>query len=93
MKFVKSARLDTYNRFRIPRKLYDKLGLHDGAEIRMIEEDQFIVITKIKPTCIFCSNIGSWKNYKDKYICNQCLKELGQIRGDKRRKGIIQPRY
>ena len=38
--------------------------------------DNSVVIKKYRPSCVFCKSDENLINYKDQYICSNCMDEL-----------------
>ena len=71
--------LDTLGRIVIPKEMRRLFDLEDGVDYLDISVvDDTIVLKKYdaEPGCVFCGQTGNVKTYKDKCICEDCLKEL-----------------
>ena len=71
--------LDTLGRIVIPKEMRRLFDLEDGVDYLDISVvDDTIVLKKYdpEPVCVFCGKTGNVKTYKDKCICEDCLKEL-----------------
>jgi transcriptional pleiotropic regulator of transition state genes len=69
--------IDELGRVVIPKTFRKLLGIESGDMLEMnLNDNDEIVITKATPSCVFCSEKDNLTEYKNKYICNECIKKL-----------------
>lgn len=82
MKFLDIVRkLDSAGRIVLPKKIRRSWDIkhNDGLEITI--DGDSIILSKYRPKCVFCMGIDHVIEYKDKYVCQECLSSLkGQAR-------------
>ncbi len=69
-------RLDKLGRIVLPKELRRVFQIDDEDELEIYVEDDRIILKKYIPTCVFCQSDKGIVEYKDKNICEDCLKEL-----------------
>lgn len=67
---------DELGRIVIPKSLRKKFGIIPKDAMEIYTEDSFIILKKYESHCIFCDNSNELTEYKEKLICQRCLKEL-----------------
>lgn len=71
-------KIDTLNRFVIPRELCKTFGLEPGTPMEIYTDGDNIILRKYQPTCSVCNEsydlIPSLEKHSIK-ICRKCLKE------------------
>ena len=40
--------------------------------------DDYIILKKVESKCVFCGNNADLTNYKEKYICKECKKNISK---------------
>ena len=48
--------------------------------IEIFVDDEYILLKKYEPACIFCGNAKNVRRIKEKNVCEDCLKELKNIK-------------
>jgi transcriptional pleiotropic regulator of transition state genes len=69
-------KLDELGRIVIPMELRRIFGISPQDSLEIFVEDDKIVLQRYEPSCIFCGSMDNLTSYKEKYICDQCLKDL-----------------
>ncbi|OKP83311.1 regulator [Paenibacillus helianthi] len=71
--------LDSLGRIVVPVEIRMTRNIDIGDPIEFfILDDEIIVLRKYTSTeCTFCRSLDHVTYYKDQFICNSCLKELG----------------
>lgn len=71
--------LDSLGRIVVPVEIRMTRNIDIGDPIEFfILNDEIIVLRKYTSTeCTFCRSLDHVTYYKDQFICNECLKELG----------------
>ncbi|MDO5517959.1 MAG: AbrB/MazE/SpoVT family DNA-binding domain-containing protein [Clostridium sp.] len=72
--------LDSLGRVVIPKEMRKLLNVRDGDAVRIIKQDNGIVIRRAERTCMLCGSEKDIVDYRDNYVCRRCAGELGQIR-------------
>lgn len=69
-------KLDELGRIVIPMELRRIFGISNRDPLEIFVEGDKIVLQKSEPSCAFCDSMDNLTTYKEKYICQRCLKDL-----------------
>ena len=69
-------KVDELGRIVLPKELRRTLNIDPRDALEIYVDGNMIILKKYEPACIFCGNAGDVIVYKDKNICNDCLREL-----------------
>ena len=72
-------RVDELGRVVIPMELRNNFEIAEKDQLEIFVEGSSIILKKFEPNCIFCGNSKKVTNYKDKLICNKCLKQINSL--------------
>ena len=72
--------LDALGRVVIPKEMRKLLNVRDGDAVRIIKQDNAVVIKRAERTCMLCGSGKDLIDYKDTCVCRKCAGELGKIR-------------
>lgn len=73
-----TRKLDKLGRIVLPKEMCRNFKIETGDSLEIYVEDDKIILQKYEPSCIFCNSDQNVREFKDKYICEACLKELGE---------------
>ena len=68
--------IDSLGRIVIPVELRRTLNVESGDALEIFSEDNTVILRKYLPSCIFCGESKKVVEFKDKNICQKCLREL-----------------
>ena len=68
--------VDGLGRVVLPIELRRKMDINDGDSLEIFVDKDIIVLKKYTKSCAFCSSKESIVEFKDKYICKDCIKNL-----------------
>ena len=71
-------KVDDLGRLVLPIELRKNLfiDVHDPVEIFV--DDNYIILKKYEPACMFCGNAKDIRAFKGKNICADCMKEIAE---------------
>lgn len=72
-------KVDPLGRIVLPKELRNVLDIQETDPLEIYTEDEFIILKKYEPACIFCGEANHVTDYKGKKICTSCLRELKKI--------------
>lgn len=72
-------KVDELGRIVLPIELRRTLDIAEKDPLEIYVDGTAIVLKKYQPSCIFCGESKKVVEFKDKNICQKCLREL---RGD-----------
>ena len=73
-------KVDDLGRVVLPVELRRNLGIDIKDPLEIYVDGDQIILKKYEPTCIFCGEVRGIKNYSDKNICPNCIKEISKIK-------------
>lgn len=72
-------KIDEVGRLVIPIEIRKKLDIDFFDEVEIFVDKDSVVIKKYEENCLFCGKNKNLVFYKEKTICNKCLKEIKNI--------------
>ncbi len=72
-------RVDELGRIVIPIELRNKLKIAEKDPIEIYVDGSSIVLKKLEETCVFCGSTKNVTKYKDKLICDKCIKNIKNL--------------
>jgi transcriptional pleiotropic regulator of transition state genes len=69
-------KVDELGRVVIPIELRRTLQIEEKDALEIYVDGERIILKKYEPACIFCGNAEGIKVFKDKNICQECLKNM-----------------
>lgn len=69
-------KIDGLGRIVIPMEIRNKLNISENDPLEIHVEGTSIVLKKYEPDCTFCGSSKNVVEFKDKIVCEKCLKEL-----------------
>lgn len=80
MKKLKSTgivrKVDELGRIVLPIELRRNLDIAEKDALEIYVEGASIILKKYQPSCIFCGDAKNVINYKNKNICQNCLRHI-----------------
>ena len=76
-------KVDEVGRIVLPVELRSVLGIDNRDSVEIFTEDDKIVLKKYEPACIFCGETKDVKVFKNKQVCELCIKEIGKLSRNK----------
>lgn len=71
--------VDALGRVVIPIELRRNLGIHPEDSLEIFVDDQYIMLKKYEPACIFCGSNDDVVQVHGKNICGKCLEEIRKL--------------
>lgn len=69
-------KIDELGRIVLPMEIRNTMGIQKGDALEIFVEDNKIILTKYKQTCVFCDSDSNVLYFKGKLICQDCLEKL-----------------
>ena len=64
----------------IPASLRREYGIEPGEKVNVSVNDQGVIeLKRIEGACIFCQANENLKQYKGRYVCNECQDAIGGL--------------
>ena len=74
--------IDTLGRIVLPIELRRTFDISPKDPIEVYTEGELIVLKKFQNSCLFCGETEGLVDYKEKYVCPDCLKILNNKKID-----------
>ncbi len=71
-------KLDDLGRIVLPIELRRTLNIADKAPLEIFVEGNSIVLKKYQPACVFCGSEVQVSEYKDHFVCAECIRNLAE---------------
>jgi transcriptional pleiotropic regulator of transition state genes len=69
-------KLDQLGRIVLPKSLRKRYQMNVGVPVEILVQGDHIILERYRPKCVFCSSMEQVIQFKEKYICGICAKEL-----------------
>ncbi|MDD2484289.1 MAG: AbrB/MazE/SpoVT family DNA-binding domain-containing protein [Eubacteriales bacterium] len=66
-------KVDGLGRVVLPAELRNTMGIDLRDPLELFVEDDFIILKKYQPQCVFCGSMDDLIYFKDKKICRKCM--------------------
>ncbi|MCI8631225.1 MAG: AbrB/MazE/SpoVT family DNA-binding domain-containing protein [Firmicutes bacterium] len=73
-------KVDELGRIVLPIELRRTLDIEIKDPIEIFVDDEYILLKKYEPACVFCGNAKNVMRVKEKNVCEDCLKELKNMK-------------
>lgn len=72
--------VDEFGRVGIPIELRKVLNIEEKESMEIYMDNGMIVLTKLAMSCAFCHSKQNLRDYREKHVCENCLRELVRLR-------------
>ncbi|MRN53146.1 AbrB/MazE/SpoVT family DNA-binding domain-containing protein [Paenibacillus monticola] len=72
-------KVDQLGRIVLPKSLRKRYQMNEGDPVEILVQGDHIILERYRPKCVFCGSIEGVSDYKDRFICSQCLTEMTQL--------------
>lgn len=72
-------KIDNLGRVVLPIELRRTFGLHKEDPVEIFIDDEFILLKKYQPSCIFCNEVRDVTSFNGKMVCRNCLEKLKDL--------------
>ena len=72
-------KVDQLGRIVLPKSLRKRYQMNEGQPVEILVQGDHIILERYRPKCIFCGSIEEVNEFKERYICAQCLDEMTQL--------------
>jgi transcriptional pleiotropic regulator of transition state genes len=73
-------KVDQLGRIVLPKSLRKRYQMNEGDPIEILVQGDHIILERYRPKCVFCSSVDEVSEFKEKYVCGLCCKELDGFR-------------
>jgi transcriptional pleiotropic regulator of transition state genes len=71
-------KIDELGRIVIPKELRTTLNIEDRAPLEIFVKDNYIMLQKHEPSCVFCGSSDNISEFKGKNVCKSCINEIAE---------------
>ena len=71
-------KVDELGRIVLPIELRRTLDIMEKDSLEIYVDGSTIILKKYEPACIFCGNAKNTVHFKNKIVCEDCIKELAE---------------
>lgn len=68
--------VDELGRIVIPVEIRNQFNIVEKDPLEILTDGSSIVLRKFEPNCTFCGSTKNLLSYKNKLVCNKCIKQL-----------------
>ncbi|WP_081754729.1 AbrB/MazE/SpoVT family DNA-binding domain-containing protein [Paenibacillus durus] len=72
-------KVDQLGRIVLPKSLRKRYQMNEGDPVEILVQGDHIILERYRPKCVFCGSMDEVSEYKERYICGQCLSEMTQL--------------
>ena len=72
-------KVDELGRIVLPIELRRTLDIEIKDPIEIYVDDDFILLKKYEPSCVFCGSAKNIKQISGKNVCEDCIKQLKKL--------------
>jgi len=73
-------KVDQLGRIVLPKSLRKRYQMNEGDPVEILVQGDHIILERYHPKCVFCGSIEAVKDFKDRYICGECIGEMNRLR-------------
>jgi len=72
-------KVDELGRIVLPIELRRTLDIEVKDALEIYVDGSQIVLKKYEPACVFCGNAKNVIHYKNKNVCKDCIRDIGEL--------------
>lgn len=54
--------------------------MNEGDPVEILVQGDHIILERYRPRCVFCGSMEGVSEYKEKYLCADCIADMSQLR-------------
>jgi AbrB family transcriptional regulator, transcriptional pleiotropic regulator of transition state genes len=70
-------KIDELGRVVLPSEIRRVFGIHEGDELDISVEGERVILEKRRDVCLFCGAESPALLFKDRRVCEPCVREMG----------------
>jgi AbrB family transcriptional regulator, transcriptional pleiotropic regulator of transition state genes len=71
-----TRKIDNVGRITVPKSVRDRFEIEPNDYVGIAVDRDRIILSKYQPACTLCGGTYHVTEYKDKYLCQECLPSL-----------------
>lgn len=72
-------KVDQLGRIVLPKSLRKRYQMNEGDPVEILVQGDHIILERYRPKCVFCGSMVAVSEFKERYICAQCLGEMNLL--------------
>lgn len=72
-------KVDQLGRLVLPKSLRKRFNMNEGDPVEILVQGELIILERYRPHCLLCSSTEQVTEYRDRFICKNCIGELGKL--------------
>lgn len=73
-------KVDQLGRIVLPKSLRKRYQMNEGDPVEILVQGDHIILERYRPRCVFCSSMEDVREFKERYLCLECMSGMQQIR-------------
>lgn len=72
--------VDSLGRIVLPIELRRVMSIDTKDAVEIFVEDDYILLKKYEPSCVFCGGMKGIAHYNGKNVCSECIEKLSNLK-------------
>lgn len=72
-------KVDQLGRIVLPKSLRKRYQMNEGDPVEILVQGDHIILERYRPKCVFCGSMEQVSDFKERFICSQCLLEMSRL--------------
>lgn len=73
-------KVDQLGRIVLPKSLRKRYLMNEGDPVEIFVSGDHIILERYRPKCVFCGSMDEVIEFKERYLCDDCIKEMNRIK-------------
>jgi transcriptional pleiotropic regulator of transition state genes len=73
-------KVDQLGRIVLPKSLRKRYQMNEGDPVEILVQGDHIILERYRPKCVFCGNMKEVNDFKERYICADCLEQMHDLK-------------
>lgn len=73
-------KVDQLGRIVLPKSLRKRYLMNEGDPVEIFVQGDHIILERYRPKCVFCGSMNEVREFKDRYVCSECMGEMGYLK-------------
>lgn len=73
-------KVDQLGRIVLPKSLRKRYLMNEGDPVEIFVQGEHIILERYRPKCVFCGSMNEVLEFKDRYVCSQCMREMEYLK-------------
>lgn len=73
-------KVDQLGRIVLPKSLRKRYLMNEGDPVEIFVQGDHIILERYRPKCVFCGSMNEVREFKERYVCGECMGEMGYLK-------------